>query len=110
MAPITRPKDIAVGVDSIAVGADVVLKVAGPALTPGARVGWTVSPARVHMSESGRYEGLIEAATRVAAGHQITIRFGEARIDAATGYIDPPPGSPCRFDIDPDAVRIWPLN
>ena len=101
---------IAVGADSIAVGADVVLKVTGPALAPGASVGWTVSPARVRLSETGRYNGSIEAVTRVAAGHQITIRFGEARIDAATGYIDPPPGSSCRFDIDPDAVRIWPLD
>ena len=40
-------KGIAVGGDSIAVGADVLLKVSGPLLTPGARVGWTVSPARV---------------------------------------------------------------
>jgi hypothetical protein len=29
--------------DSVAIGANVVLKVAGPALQPGARVGWSVS-------------------------------------------------------------------
>jgi ABC-type Fe3+/spermidine/putrescine transport system ATPase subunit/ABC-type sulfate transport system permease component len=103
-------KGIAVGGDSIAVGADVLLKVSGPLLTPGARVGWTVSPARIRLSETGRYEGTIEAVTRVASGHQITLRFGEASIDAAAGYVDPPPGSTCRFDIDPDAVRIWPLE
>ncbi len=103
-------KGIAVGGDSIAVGADVLLKVSGPLLTPGARVGWTVSPARVRLSETGRYEGTIEAVTRVASGHQITLRFGDASIDAAAGYVDPPPGSTCRFDIDPDAVRIWPLE
>ncbi len=103
-------KGIAVGGDSIAVGADVLLKVSGPLLTPGARVGWTVSPARVRLSETGRYEGTIEAVTRVASGHQITLRFGDASIDVAAGYVDPPPGSTCRFDIDPDAVRIWPLE
>ena len=103
-------KGIAVGVDSIAIGADVVLKVAGPALTPGAHVGWTVSPARVRLSETGRYAGVVEAVTRVASGHQITLRFGDASIEVAAGYIDPPLGSVCRFDIDPDAVRIWPLD
>jgi ABC-type Fe3+/spermidine/putrescine transport system ATPase subunit/ABC-type sulfate transport system permease component len=101
---------IVVGVDGIAIGADVVLKIAGTALTPGARVGWTVSPARVRLSETGRYDGVVEAVTRVASGHQITLRCGDARIDVATGYVDPPPGSACRFDIDPDAVRIWPLE
>ncbi len=73
-------------------------------------VGWTVSPARVRLSEAGRYSGMVEAVTRVASGHQITLRFGEAAIEVAAGYIDPPLGSVCRFDIDPDAVRIWPLD
>ena len=101
---------IAVGADSIAVGADVVLQVTGPALTPAAHVGWTVSPARVRLSETGRYEGTVEAVTRVASGHQITLRFGDASIEVAAGYVDPPLGSACRFDIDPDAVRIWPVE
>jgi ABC-type Fe3+/spermidine/putrescine transport system ATPase subunit/ABC-type sulfate transport system permease component len=95
--------------DGIAVGAGKVLKVAGPALNPGARVGWSVAPACVRLNESGRYDGVIEAVTHVASGHQIAVRFGDARIDAAAGYVDPPSGSICRFDIDPDAVRIWPL-
>ena len=86
------------------------LKVSGPALTPGTQVGWTVSPARVRLSETGRYEGTVEAVTRVASGHQITLRFGDASIEVAAGYIDPLPGSTCRFDIDPDAVQIWPLQ
>jgi molybdate transport system permease protein len=101
---------VAAGQDHIAAGADVILEVSGPALTPGARVGWSVSPARVRLSEAGRYSGTIEAVRHVASGHQITIRFGETAIDVAAGYIDPPLGSPCRFDIDPDAVRIWPLD
>ena len=69
-----------------------------------------MSPARVRLTETGRYEGTVEAVVRVASGHQITLRFGDASIDVAAGYIDPPPGTVCRFDIDPDAVRIWPLE
>ncbi|MFZ0609750.1 MAG: ABC transporter ATP-binding protein, partial [Xanthobacteraceae bacterium] len=101
---------IAVGGDAIAVGAGTVLKVAGPVLTSGARVGWTVSPARVRLSDSGGYEGVVEAVTRVASGHQIALRFGDAEIEVAVGYLDLPRGSACRFDIDADAVRIWPLG
>jgi ABC-type Fe3+/spermidine/putrescine transport system ATPase subunit/ABC-type sulfate transport system permease component len=101
---------VAVGTDSVAVGAGVVLEIGGPALAPGARVGWTVSPARVRLSDAGRYEGTVEAVSRVASGHQIALRFGDASVDVAAGYVDPPPGSPCRFDIDPDAVQIWPLD
>lgn len=100
----------AISPDGIAVGAGKVLKVAGPALSPGARIGWSVAPACVHLNESGRYDGVIEAVTHAASGHQIAIRFGDTRIDAAAGYIDPPAGSACRFDIEPDAVRIWPLG
>lgn len=101
---------IAIGPDRIAVGAGVVLRIAGPALNPGARVGWSVSPTRVHLSEGGCYGGSVEAVTHVASGHQIAIRFGNTLIDLAAGYIDPPRGSACRFDIDADAVRIWPLD
>ena len=101
---------VAAGADSIAIGGGVILTVAGAQLVPGTRVGWTVSPARVHLSGTGRYSGTIETLTRVASGHQIAVRCGDAAIDVAAGYIDPPLGSACRFDIDPDAVRIWPLD
>ena len=103
-------KGVAVAADAIAIGGGVALKVAGPALTPGAHVGWTVSPARVRLSDTGRYEGVVEAVTRAASGHQIALRCGDASIGVAAGYIDPPVGSACRFDIDPDAVRIWPIR
>jgi hypothetical protein len=62
------------------------------------------------LSEAGQYRGVVAAVTRVASGHQITLRFGEATIEVAAGYVDPPHGSACRFDIDPEAVRIWPLQ
>ncbi len=100
----------AAGPDSIAVGAGVELKISGPPLTPGSRVGWTVSPARVRLSDAGRYNGVVEAVTRAASGHQLALRFGDASVEVAAGYIDPPLGSACRFDIDPDAVRVWPLR
>jgi len=62
------------------------------------------------LSESGRYDGVIESVTHVASGHPIAIRFGDTLINAVAGYINPPCGSACRFDIDADAVRIWPVD
>jgi molybdate transport system ATP-binding protein/molybdate transport system permease protein len=101
---------IAVSRDGIAVGAGAVLQIAGPALNAGARVGWSVPPAHVRLNESGRYEGVIESVTHAASGHRIAIQFGDARIEVAASFTDPPRGSACRFDIDADAVRIWPID
>jgi molybdate transport system permease protein len=95
---------------AIAVGGGASLKVAGPALQPGARLGWTVPLARVRVSDSGRYEGRIEQVVPVGVGRQIAIRFGDTLVRALAGYSDHGCGSPCRFDIDPDSVRIWPLH
>jgi ABC-type Fe3+/spermidine/putrescine transport system ATPase subunit/ABC-type sulfate transport system permease component len=95
---------------AIAVGDDVLLKVAGPPLRPGARVGWTALSSRVRISEHGHYEGRVERSVPVGVGHQIAIRFGKSLILALVGYAPPSCGSACRFDIDADAVRIWPLD
>ncbi len=101
---------VAVDAATIAVGAGAMLAVAGPALIPGAPVGWTVSPAGIRIGEAGRYEGFIEAVTSLAADRRITMRFGAARIDAVAGPADYARGGVCRFDIDPKSVRIWPLD
>jgi ABC-type Fe3+/spermidine/putrescine transport system ATPase subunit/ABC-type sulfate transport system permease component len=101
---------IAAQSDAIAVGADVPLKIAGPPLKPGARVGWTAPPARVRLSEHGTYMGCVERVVPVGTGRQLAIRFGHSLVHALAGYADIPCGTACRFDIDPDAVRIWPLN
>ena len=53
---------------NIAIGADTLLKVAGPPLQPGLRVGWSVPSARVRMSEHGRYQGEVESVVTVGVG------------------------------------------
>ena len=94
----------------IAIGAEVPLKIAGPPLKPGARVGWTAPSARVRLSEHGLYRGCVERVVPVGTGRQLAIRFGQSLVHALAGYVDFPSGTACRFDIDPDAVRIWPLH
>jgi ABC-type sugar transport system ATPase subunit/ABC-type sulfate transport system permease component len=95
---------------ALAVDADTLLEVAGPPLQPGARVGWSASSARIRVSERGRYQGQIESVTPIGTERQIAIRFGQSLIQALSGYASLPRGSTCRFDIDPDAVRVWPLE
>ncbi len=95
---------------AIVIGDGVKLKIAGPELRSGTRVGWSVPAARVRLNDNGRYQGTVESVTAVAAGQQIGIRFGDALIYALAGYADRPRGSACRFDIDADAVRVWPLE
>jgi ABC-type Fe3+/spermidine/putrescine transport system ATPase subunit/ABC-type sulfate transport system permease component len=96
--------------DLIAVGADALLKVAGPALQRGSRVGWTAATARIRVSENGRYAGRVESVAPIGVGRQIAIRFGKSLVRALVGYADIPCGSACRFDVDPDSVRVWPLG
>jgi ABC-type Fe3+/spermidine/putrescine transport system ATPase subunit/ABC-type sulfate transport system permease component len=101
---------VAAGVDTIAIGSDVLLKIAGPKLRAGMRVGWTVPATRVRLNEMGAYQGLIERVIAVGLERQVAIRFGDASINALAGSAVPPPGTLCRFDIDPDSVRVWPLS
>lgn len=95
---------------AITVGTDTLLEVAGPPLEPGARVGWTASSAGIRVSEHGRYEGRVEQVVPVGTGRQLAIRFGKSLVPALAGYAGLACGSACRFDIDPDAVRVWPLD
>lgn len=100
---------IAVEPDALAVGGGALLKVAGPPLQRGARLGWTVPAARVRLGASGRYQGQVEQVFPIGVERQVAIRFGNASIRALAGYCELN-GSACRFDIDPAAVRVWPLH
>jgi molybdate transport system permease protein len=105
----TVAKGIAAGPNAIAVSAGIVLTIAGPPLHPGAHVGWTVPATHVRLSDAGTYPGLIEDCIVVGMERQLAIRVGDALIGALSGNADHTPGRTCRFDIDPAAVRIWPL-
>jgi ABC-type Fe3+/spermidine/putrescine transport system ATPase subunit/ABC-type sulfate transport system permease component len=100
---------VAAGANQIAVGADTLLEVAGPPLRGGARVGWSLPSARVRLGEHGRYQGRVESVVPIGIERRLGIRFGNAVIHALSGPAMQAGGA-CRFDIDPDAVRIWPLD
>jgi ABC-type sugar transport system ATPase subunit len=99
---------VAASATEIAIGDGVMLKVAGPALRPDAAVGWSFSPARGRVAANGFYQGAVEGVTDTGMERHITVRLGDARIRLVAGASAAPPHGPCRFDIDADAVQVWP--
>ena len=73
-------------------------------------MGWSVAPARVRLNATGAYEGRIESVVPVGMQRHLVIGIGNARIASTAGTTAPAPGETCRFDIDPDAIQIWPLH
>ena len=94
----------------IAIGGDIVLRVAGPALRPDEPVGWSIPPGHARLDPAGPYEGLVEAVLPAGIGSQMTIRLGTARIRVIGQRANCLPGSHCRLTIDQDAIQVWPLD
>jgi molybdate transport system permease protein len=84
--------------------------VAGPALIPGQRVGWSFSPVRARITSNGPYQGTVEGVTSLGIGSHVTLRVGDARVRILDGHSHPESGSPCNFDVDPDAIQVWPVG
>jgi ABC-type Fe3+/spermidine/putrescine transport system ATPase subunit/ABC-type sulfate transport system permease component len=101
---------VAIGEHRIAIGGGVTLDIAGPAIAIDRRVGWSVAPGRIRIGADGRYRGCVERVVPEGIGYRITLRLGDTRIDALETHTDCMNGAPCRFDIDPYAVRIWPRD
>lgn len=99
----------AAGPDCIAVGRGVTLAVAGPPLRSGERVGFSCSPARARIGAAGAYPGVVQSVTLSGIDRQVTVRLGDALIRLIDGHGSVRPGDPCRVDIDPDSIQIWPL-
>jgi ABC-type Fe3+/spermidine/putrescine transport system ATPase subunit/ABC-type sulfate transport system permease component len=94
----------------LVLGADTALRICGPAPAAGSRVGWSVPATRVRLNGAGAYGGSIESVVPAGVGRRVAIRFGEALLYAFAGFDDYRCGAACRFDVDPDAVAIWPLD
>jgi ABC-type Fe3+/spermidine/putrescine transport system ATPase subunit/ABC-type sulfate transport system permease component len=101
---------VIVGATSLMVSSDVVLKICGAAMAAGSRVGWSVPATRVHLTSAGAYGGKVESVVPAGVGRRVAIRFGPALLYAFASFSGYAHGSACRFDIDPDAVAIWPLD
>ena len=104
-----RAQGVVVDADSIALTGEVRVQVLGPALSPGMRVGWSVPTAHVRLSATGRYYGVVEGIVPLGLERQVIVRLGETRLRGLVAGTEARSGSACRFDIDPEAVQVWPL-
>lgn len=103
-------RGLAVSADRIAVGGGVVLEVAGPPLKSGQGVGWSFSAGEARPTQSGAYQGLVCGVLVIGMERYLSIRLGDSRLRISTGRTTYAPGEACRFDIDPAAIQVWPLE
>ena len=99
---------LAIGDRQIAIGEGVILDITGPALPINHRVGWAIPSNGVRICSNGRYQVRIESVVPLGNGCRVKLRLGDADITSFQSRSDWVIGSPCRLDIDPYAVRVWP--
>ena len=92
----------------IAIGSDTLLHVAEPALTPGERVGWSISSGGARLAADGAYSAIVESTVPLGIDQRVIVRLGDVRIAVLAAGAALPSGAPCRIDIDPLAVQVWP--
>ena len=108
---VDNPADgTAANASCIVLAGGATLEVAGPALSPGRRVGWSFPPARARIGGWGRYVGRVEDVSTTGLECQVMVRFGDVTVRISGTRADHAPGEVCRFDIDPEAVQVWPLD
>jgi molybdate transport system permease protein len=99
---------VAINARQIDIGG-VLLHVSGTPLPIGP-VGWAIHPASIRIVDHAVYPAQVLQAEQPRAGHRLVrIRVGNAMLQTMTDTtrdIDP---GPCRVDIDPGALQVWPL-
>jgi ABC-type Fe3+/spermidine/putrescine transport system ATPase subunit/ABC-type sulfate transport system permease component len=98
---------IAVAENQIAIEGGAIVIVAGPALQPGKRVGWSVRPECLRLSTNGRHEATIESSATIGGAREISVRLGGTLLRVRAGLEDGAVTSRCRLDIDPGSVQVW---
>jgi ABC-type Fe3+/spermidine/putrescine transport system ATPase subunit/ABC-type sulfate transport system permease component len=98
---------IAVDDHQIEIGNGVRLVVAGPPIPQGERVGWSVRPEHIRLSDNGRYEATVEDIASFGGMFQLSARLGNTQLlivaDRSSNQIN----GPCRIDIDPRSIQVW---
>ena len=98
---------VAVAENQIAIEGGETLIVAGPALQPGIRVGWSVRSERVRLSASGRYEAKIESIAMIGNACEISVRLGRTLLRVLADPSDATMTGLCHLDIDPGSLQLW---
>ena len=84
------------------------LTVAGPPL-PHGRVGWAVAPEAVRVGAAGGLPATLLSCRPVRGGRRlVSVRIGDAVLDATVEPDWDHASEPCYAAIDPSAVQVWP--
>ncbi len=85
------------------------LRATGPAAPAGQRVFWAVRPGDVGLRPDGPFPGVVRDAVDVGGICEAVVRLpGELDITVHTRSEDLWPGAPCRVDLPPEALLVWP--
>jgi ABC-type Fe3+/spermidine/putrescine transport system ATPase subunit/ABC-type sulfate transport system permease component len=114
VARVLAVENVAFGIvidkDQIDVGNGVRLAASGPSLQPGQRVGWSVRPELISLSDDAPYEATIEDVASIRGTLQLRVRLGSAPLlvlaDQSLNQIE----GPCRLNIDPGSVQVWKVS
>jgi molybdate transport system permease protein len=98
---------IAVDDNQIEIGNGVRLVVAGPPIPRGKRVGWSVRPEQIRLSNNGRYEAMVEDIASFGSMHQLSVRLGNTPLLIVADGSSTQINEPCRLDIDPRSIQVW---
>jgi len=98
---------IAVNHDCIEIGNGAKLLVAGPPLPRNERVGWSVRPEHISVSNDGPYQAIIEEVTSFGARLRLSVRVSNIPlVVVTTQHLNQTDGL-CRLDIDPRLIQVW---
>jgi ABC-type Fe3+/spermidine/putrescine transport system ATPase subunit/ABC-type sulfate transport system permease component len=96
--------------NQIAIGGAAFLLVAEPDLRPGELVGWSISAGGIRFAAAGAYSGTVESTVTLGLDQRVIVRVGDARIAVIAAPRPLEPGTPCRLDIEPYSVQVWPAG
>lgn len=98
----------AVAADRMEIGQGVILATEGPALPPGARLGWSIAPERLRLvSEGGLPAEILQVEPPVAGRQRLMIRLGEAVLPLIQAPDAERLPGPTRVVVPAAALQIW---
>jgi ABC-type Fe3+/spermidine/putrescine transport system ATPase subunit/ABC-type sulfate transport system permease component len=98
---------IAVDDEHIEMGNGTKLLVKGPSLPRNERVGWSVRPEHIQITEDGAYEAIVEDVTPFGGRFRLSVRIDDTRLLVLSAQPVDQTKALCRFDIDPRSVQVW---
>ncbi|MBV8378580.1 MAG: ATP-binding cassette domain-containing protein [Verrucomicrobia bacterium] len=98
---------IAVSENQIEIGNGVRLAVAGPPMVHGEKVGWSIRPEDIRLSDNGCYEATVQDIASFGAMLQLSVRLGGTLLSVLAHRSVDPAAGPCRLNIDPRSIQVW---